>query len=77
VFQLEHTWSAGRGRTHYVSVFDLGSPSRLLYPVNLYIRRRIFRPELDEARVKHNIEEVGLLEHILPSLMAQRDSFPG
>jgi hypothetical protein len=56
-----------------VSVFDLGSPSRLLYPVNRYLRRRIFRPEMDEAWVKHNIEEVGLLEHILPSLMAQRE----
>jgi len=74
VFQLEHTWSAGRGRTHYVSVFDLGSPWRLLYPVNLYLRRRVFRPEMDQAWVKHNIEEVGLLEHILPSLMTQRDS---
>ena len=27
-FPLEHTWSEGRGRTHYVSVLDLGARSR-------------------------------------------------
>jgi hypothetical protein len=46
VFQLEHTWSEGRGRTH------------------------VFRPDMDLAWIKHNIEEVGLLEHFLPTLYA-------
>ena len=69
VFQLEHTWSAGRGRTHYVSVFDLGARSRLFTPLNAYLRRRVFRPEMDEAWLRHNIEEVGRLEHFLPALV--------
>ncbi len=68
VFQLEHTWSQGRGRTHYTSVFDLGARSRLFAPVNAYLRRRVFRPGMEQAWIRHNIEEVGLLEHFLPTL---------
>ena len=68
VFQLEHTWSEGRGRTHYTSVFDLGARSRLFAPVNAYLRRRVFRPGMEQAWIRHNIEEVGLLEHFLPAL---------
>lgn len=68
VFQLEHTWSAGRGRTHYTSVFDLGARSPLFLPVNSYLRARVFRPGMERAWITHNIEEVGLLEHFLPAL---------
>ena len=70
VFQLEHTWSAGSGRTHYVSVFDLGLRSAVGAPVNAYLRKRVFRPDMDHAWIKHNVEEVGLLEHFLPALFA-------
>lgn len=76
VFQLEHTWSTGRGRTHYVSVMDVGAHPRLLAPVNRYLRARVFRPGMEQAWVKHNIEEVGLLEHLLPPLWQDRDSQP-
>lgn len=68
VFQLEHTWSAAPGRTHYVSVFDLGGRSVLARPVNRWLRTRVFRPGMERAWLKHNIEEVGLLEHFLPDL---------
>lgn len=68
VFQLEHTWSPGRGRTHYTSVLDLGGRSALLHPVNAYLRRKVFRPGMDHAWARHNVEEVGLLEHFLPGL---------
>jgi hypothetical protein len=70
VFQLEHTWSAGRGRTHYVSVFDLGLRSVFGAPLNGYLRSRVFRPEMDAAWIRHNVEEVGRLEHFLPGLYA-------
>jgi hypothetical protein len=76
VFQLEHTWSAGRGRTHYTSVLDLGSRSPLLRPVNSYLRRRVFRPGMEQAWIKHNIEEVGLLEHFLPALHRREQGGP-
>jgi hypothetical protein len=65
VFQLEHTWSAGRSRTHYVSVLDLGARSALYAPVNRLLARR-FPDDMVRAWVRHNIEEVGQLEHLLP-----------
>jgi hypothetical protein len=70
-FQLEHTWSAGRGRTHYVSVLDLGSRSRLGHPVNRYLLRRVFPEAMARAWLQHNVEEVGRLEHFLPGLYEQ------
>lgn len=74
VFQLEHTWSAGRGRTHYVSVLDLGARTRFARPINGHLRRKVFRPGMETAWIRHNIEEVGRLEHFLPELWARRDS---
>jgi hypothetical protein len=71
VLQLEHTWSAGRDRTHYVSVLDLGARSRGLAGVNRLLQRRFPDPMVD-AWVTHNIEEVGLLEHLIPMLRAVR-----
>jgi len=68
VFQLEHTWSAADGGVHYVSVLDLGGRSALAAPVNRWLRARVFRPGMERAWLKHNIEEVGLLEHFLPDL---------
>ncbi|WP_123026411.1 hypothetical protein [Mycolicibacterium stellerae] len=67
VFQLEHTWSAGAHGAHYVTVMDLGVRSALLAPVNRIVRRR-FPDDKVRAWVKHNIEEVGQLEYLLPSL---------
>lgn len=55
-FQLEHTWSEGRGRTHYVSVLDLGARSRPAQPVNAYLRSRVPRPAMAEAWLQHNVE---------------------
>lgn len=69
VFQLEHTWSANSTGTHYVTVLDLGARAPWLAPVNAVVRRR-FRDDMAHAWVKHNIEEVGQLEFLLP-LIAQ------
>lgn len=65
VFQLEHTWSAGADGAHYVTVMDLGT--RALTPVNRLVRRH-FPDDKARAWVRHNIEEVGQLEHLLPRL---------
>ena len=67
VLQLEHTWSAGRGRTHYVSVLDLGARAHLYAPVNRLVGRR-FPDDMVRAWIRHNIEEVGQLQHLLPLL---------
>jgi hypothetical protein len=67
VVQLEHTWSPGADGTHYVSVMDLGARSAIMRPVNAWVRRR-FPDDMARAWVRHNIEEVGQLEYLLPQL---------
>ncbi|MGY1747563.1 hypothetical protein [Blastococcus sp. SYSU D00695] len=67
VTSLEHTWSAGRDRTHYVSVLDLGARGPLARPVNAVLARR-FPDHMVRAWVRHNVEEVGRLELLLPML---------
>lgn len=67
VFQLEHTWSAGADGAHYVTVMDLGARSALLAPVNRVVEHRFPKSKV-QAWVKHNIEEVGQLEYLLPTL---------
>jgi len=68
VLQLEHTWSACGDRPHYVSVLDIGARSALMTPVNRLLGRR-FPDHMVRAWVKHNIEEVGQLEFLLPQLL--------
>ncbi|MGB7361031.1 MAG: hypothetical protein WA944_24965 [Mycobacterium sp.] len=75
VFQLEHTWSAGDDGAHYVTVMDLGARSPMLAPVNRLIRSR-FHDDKAQAWVKHNIEEVGQLEHLLPQLVSSGEAEP-
>jgi hypothetical protein len=67
VVALEHTWSAGTEGTHYVSVLDLGTRAAALAPVNRVLRRR-FPDAMVDAWATHNIEEVGHLEALLPSV---------
>ena len=67
IFQLEHTWSAGEDGAHYVSVMDTGARSALMSPINRIVCRR-FPDEMVRAWVRHNIEEVGQLEYLLPQL---------
>jgi hypothetical protein len=69
VMQLEHTWSAGADGAHYVSVFDIGARSALFAPINRTLSRR-FPDHMVRAWVKHNIEEVGQLEYLLPQLLS-------
>ena len=68
VLQLSHTWSACEGHTHYVSVLEVGS--RLLTPLNRFLTRRRFPMSMTQAWVVHNVEEVGVLEHLLPAALA-------
>ena len=75
VFQLEHTWSAGPGGVHYVSVMDVGARSPVLAPVNRLLCRR-FSDQTLRAWVKHNIEEVGQLESLLPQLKSSGKAEP-
>lgn len=67
VFQLEHTWSTCAEGTHYISVMDIGARAAILSAVNRYAKHR-FPDEMARAWVRHNVEEVGQLEHLLPPL---------
>jgi hypothetical protein len=67
VFQLEHTWSAGSDGTHYVTVLDVGARAPLFAPINRIACRR-FPDDMVHAWIRHNIEEVGQLEYLLPQL---------
>ncbi len=69
VFQLEHTWSQGSDGAHYVTVMDLGVRPALLAPANCLVRQR-FPDDKLRAWVRHNIEEVGQLEYLLPPLQS-------
>ena len=51
---------------------DLGSRLRAFAPVNQYLTSRVFPPAMAEAWVRHNVEEVGVLEHLLPDVLHQR-----
>lgn len=75
IFQLEHTWSAGADGVHYVSVMDLGARSPLLGAINRVVRRRFPTAKM-RAWVKHNIEEVGQLEYLLPGLAGSGEAEP-
>jgi hypothetical protein len=68
-FQLEHTWSAGADGAHYVTVMDLGVRSTLVSPVNRLVSRH-FPDDKLRAWIRHNIEEVGQLEYLLPALVS-------
>ena len=68
VLQLEHIWSRCDGHVHYVSVMDIGAPVWFLRPVNRLLSTRLMPEPKLRAWIKHNVEEVGVLEHILPSL---------
>jgi hypothetical protein len=73
VLQLEHTWSAGADGAHYVTVMDIGARGALFAPINRIVSRR-FPDHMVRAWVKHNIEEVGQLEYLLPQLLSSSDS---
>jgi hypothetical protein len=74
IFQLEHTCSWGPDGTHYVSVMDLGSRLPAAALVNRHLTSRFFPPAMAEAWVRHNVEEVGVLEHLLPDIGVSKPS---
>ncbi|MBA3326538.1 MAG: hypothetical protein H0T41_15140 [Rhodobacteraceae bacterium] len=43
----------------------------LCQAVNAAIRRLVFPPQMGVAWIRHNIEEVGLLVHLVPLVQSQ------
>jgi hypothetical protein len=73
VSHLNHDFIAADGGTQYVSTLTIGTRLPLLRTViNPFIRNAIFTEAMGYAWLKHNVEEVGLLEHIIPRIYAVR-----
>lgn len=66
LFMLEHTWSPGAEGVHYVSTMEIGSVLRPWQSVNAHLTRRVMPPQRCRAWVRHNVEEVGRLERLVP-----------
>ena len=73
VLRLEHSWSRCPRGAHYVTVLDIGARARLFRGVNRLLSHRVFPAPLIDAWIRHNIEEVGLLVHIIPLVREERD----
>jgi hypothetical protein len=73
VFRLEHQFGEAAGGASYRSRMVVGAAGGLLGSAfNRWVRPRLFSDRMGTAWLRHNIEEVGLLEHLLPPLHAAR-----
>lgn len=69
ISRLSHDFFAAEGGTHYRSTLTIGVGFPVIGPlVNSIIRRTIFPEAMGRGWLRHNVEEVGLLEHIVPSI---------
>jgi hypothetical protein len=73
VFRLEHRFGLVPQGASYRSRMLVGIASGALRaPFNDWLRPRVFADAMGTAWLTHNVEEVGLFEHILPPLYAAR-----
>jgi hypothetical protein len=69
VSRLNHDFAAVDGGTQYVSTLTVGTSVPWLRAVlNPLIHRALFTEAMGYAWLRHNVEEVGLLEHIIPRI---------
>lgn len=75
IFRLEHRFGSSPSGATYRSRMVVGAASGLIRPLfNAVIRPRVFSDEMGAAWLTHNIEEVSMFEHLLPSLYSARNS---
>ncbi len=73
ISRLNHDFVAVEGGTQYLSTLTIGSSLPILGRLfNAFAFRAIFTEAMGRAWLKHNIEEVGLLEHIIPRAQAEQ-----
>ncbi len=69
VFRLEHRFGrVAQGATYRSRMVVGGSACPTAWFFNRFVQPRIFPDEMGTAWLTHNVEEVGLFEHILPPL---------
>ena len=72
---LNHDFIAADSGTQYVSTLTIGTAlPGLSTGLNPLIHRAFFTEAMGCAWLRHNVEEVGLLEHIIPSIYAPERS---
>lgn len=72
IARLNHDFAAIEGGLQYLSTLTVGITTPLIAKLfNVAVHRAVFTEAMGHAWLKHNVEEVGLLEHILPH------AFPG
>ena len=68
IARLNHDFISVNDGTQYLSTLIVGSPMPFIGRfINAGVHRALFTEAMGRAWFKHNIEEVGLFEHILPS----------
>jgi uncharacterized membrane protein len=73
VFRLEHRFGTVPGGASYRSRMVVGAAAGGLGRVfNTVVRPRVFSDAMGSAWLTHNVEEVGMLEHLLPPLYQRR-----
>ncbi|MFH1518841.1 MAG: hypothetical protein ABIH17_13305 [Pseudomonadota bacterium] len=67
VTRLNHDFIAAEGGTLYRSTLTVGVALPLVGRlINAFLYRFVFTEDMGRAWLRHNVEEVGALEHILP-----------
>jgi hypothetical protein len=69
VARLNHDFGAVEGGASYFSTLTIGAAVPLVRSLlNPVMQRAFFTEEMGRAWLRHNIEEVGALEHIIPRI---------
>jgi hypothetical protein len=69
VARLNHDFAAVQGGARYVSTLTIGSGTSVGRSVlNPLLHRFVFTERMGRAWLRHNVEEVGALEHIVPRI---------
>lgn len=69
VARLNHDFGLTEGGATYFSTLTIGASAPLVrHVINPTIQRAFFTEEMGRAWLRHNVEEVGALEHIIPRI---------
>jgi hypothetical protein len=75
--EVRHSFTAENGGTRYRVDTIIGTDTPVLGSLlNLYLRKRVFHPQMIAQWQRHQIEEVASLQFFLPQLYAQRENAP-
>lgn len=72
--RLNHDFADAGGGTRYISTLTIGTSLPVIGRIlNRLVHDMVFTEAMGRAWLRHNVEEVGLLEHIIPRIYPGRD----